>query len=104
MPLAYLDMMGPDGQPQTAVSYPLTGTVVLGREGHIDLSGDPMASRLHAKVEYRDGAFYLEDLGSTNGTFIQLTHRTKLAVSRSPGGEGDVLLIGADLMIRVNER
>ena len=31
---------------------------------------DPTVSRLHARIERRDGTIYLEDLGSRNGTLV----------------------------------
>jgi hypothetical protein len=31
---------------------------------------DPAVSRVHAKISYRDGRYYLRDLGSRNGTYI----------------------------------
>ena len=37
----------------------------------------PFISRQHAKIEYRDGRFYLTDLGSTNGTYLNKTFVAK---------------------------
>ena len=31
---------------------------------------DPAVSRQHAQITWREGQFFLEDLGSTNGTFV----------------------------------
>ena len=31
---------------------------------------NPFASSRHAKIIYQDGVYYLEDLGSTNSTFV----------------------------------
>ncbi len=43
----------------------------IGRSGDADLMlEDPNLSRRHAEVIYDDGAFLLEDLGSTNGTRV----------------------------------
>jgi hypothetical protein len=42
----------------------------------IDVSGFPnseFASRVHAKIIRREGLFYIEDLGSSNGTYINHT-------------------------------
>ena len=30
----------------------------------------PAISRMHARLEYRQGAYYLKDLNSRNGTFV----------------------------------
>ncbi|MCR4897234.1 MAG: FHA domain-containing protein [Lachnospiraceae bacterium] len=46
-------------------------SLVIGkRSGDADVSvSDPSVSRMHARVEYVEGNYYLEDLNSTNGTF-----------------------------------
>ncbi len=46
--------------------------VTFGREGDNDvvLDGDDYVSGHHARVVVRDGARYVEDLGSTNGTHV----------------------------------
>ena len=31
---------------------------------------DPTVSQLHASINYKDGKFFLTDLDSTNGTFV----------------------------------
>jgi two-component system, cell cycle response regulator len=45
--------------------------VVLGRadDATVRLT-EPMVSRTHARISWRDGQFWIEDLGSSNGTFI----------------------------------
>lgn len=52
-------------------SYALASEVTLGRaEGcHVPLD-DAYASQVHARVFQRDGKWYIEDLGSTNGTYL----------------------------------
>ena len=64
--------------PQAGMSFPLVGNqVVMGREEGLDISlQDPESSRRHARVTWQAGQFVIEDMGSTNGTFvngIQLT-------------------------------
>lgn len=34
------------------------------------LVDDPEVSRVHAQLSWRDGGWWLEDLGSSNGTFV----------------------------------
>ena len=31
---------------------------------------DPSVSRMHARIAYRSGAYYVQDLGSSTGTFV----------------------------------
>jgi hypothetical protein len=48
--------------------------VVLGREESAEVSlQDPEMSRRHAGISWRDGAYVLEDLRSTNGTYLNGT-------------------------------
>lgn len=60
-----------------------TVTVIGRAEGVADvvLPDDGRVSRQHAAVVWADGAFYLEDLQSSNGTFLrgERVHRTALA-------------------------
>ena len=44
--------------------------VTLGRSGADIILNDVETSREHAALEVRGGVVYLEDLGSTNGTFV----------------------------------
>lgn len=71
----------PHGQPRTLVvtQGPLTGTslplresgTVIGRNPECALVlEDDFASGRHARLYQSDGAWFAEDLGSTNGTFI----------------------------------
>lgn len=58
--------------PQAGMSYPLTGNqIVIGREEGMDIAlQDPESSRRHSLISWRGGQFVIEDLGSTNGTFV----------------------------------
>ncbi len=62
----------------------------------VDLdSDDPEAkvSRRHARITLRDGKYLLEDLGSTNGTFINRGKRLP-AGARQPLSDGDEIIVG----------
>src|SRR3954471_19762249 len=61
------------GGPLTGQEISLTGELVLGRseQGLGALGGDEKLSRRHARlVREPDGRIAVEDLGSTNGTFV----------------------------------
>jgi pSer/pThr/pTyr-binding forkhead associated (FHA) protein len=34
------------------------------------LLNDPLVSEIHARIVYSDGSFWIEDLGSRNGTYV----------------------------------
>ena len=62
----------------------------------VDLdSDDPEAkvSRRHARITFSDGKYQLEDLGSTNGTFINRGKRLS-ANDRQPLNDGDEIIVG----------
>jgi pSer/pThr/pTyr-binding forkhead associated (FHA) protein len=63
----------------------------LGRErGDVLFAEDGYVSGLHCSLTCENGTMYVTDLGSSNGTFIQLTGETELK-------NGDVLLMGQQL-------
>jgi pSer/pThr/pTyr-binding forkhead associated (FHA) protein len=68
------------------------GELVFGRglPGQSGLGGDPKLSRRHARVYVEAGSLMLEDLGSTNGTWV---NDQRLAAPR-PLGAGDRVRCG----------
>ncbi|MDB4957210.1 MAG: domain containing protein [Myxococcales bacterium] len=76
------------GREVTGAAFPLLGdSVTLGRErGEINFPDDGYVSGLHARVTLREQRIYLNDLGSSNGTFI------KVNGERAVGHESFVLL------------
>ena len=75
-----------------AASYPLrTDVFTIGRsEGRDIILFDPAASRTHTRIERRAGAYWLVDLGSANGTFVN-SRRAR----EEPLNHGDVVRIGS---------
>lgn len=75
-----------------AYNFPLGKyTVSIGRRRTNDLCLlDTGISRDHARIEYKDGSYYLVDLGSTNGTFV---NGTRVSIKKIE--PGDVIKIGA---------
>jgi pSer/pThr/pTyr-binding forkhead associated (FHA) protein len=62
----------------------------------VDLdTDDPEAkvSRRHARVTFRDGQYFLEDLGSTNGTFVNRGKRLSPGTRQSLK-DGDEIIVG----------
>ena len=55
--------------------FPLGEEVTVGRAGGcgVPIPDDTFVSQLHARVFRRDGDLFVEDLGSTNGTYPQQT-------------------------------
>jgi pSer/pThr/pTyr-binding forkhead associated (FHA) protein len=69
-------------------AHPLT--VGRGANNDVSLPGDEYASTRHARFEPRRDGVWIEDVGSTNGTFvngIRLTRERRLA-------PGDVVRVG----------
>ena len=61
-----------------------------GSRNDVDLGRDEYASSKHARIEPRRDGVWLEDVGSTNGTYlngVRLTHPKRLAA-------GDVVRVG----------
>src|ERR671915_369071 len=51
--------------------FDLTGGAVLGRADTVEIQvDDQFASAAHARIFQRDGFMYIEDMGSTNGTYL----------------------------------
>ncbi len=60
---------GPDGAKPRSV--PMSASMVVGRGPECELRiEDTYASTQHARLFGKNGAWYVEDLGSTNGTFV----------------------------------
>jgi pSer/pThr/pTyr-binding forkhead associated (FHA) protein len=74
--------------------------VTMGRGGQNDvpLDGDEYASAKHARFEARRDGFWVEDIGSTNGTYVngaRVTTPRKL-------GHGDLVRVGqTDLRVEL---
>lgn len=67
-----------------------TAPFIIGREADVSLPGDTAASRQHARITKADGDYWVEDLGSTNGTWVN-RHRIRRTVELH---RGDIVEIG----------
>lgn len=74
-----------------SIDLPLKGqTVVIGREeGDIVLEGDSASSRVHARITFEEGEHWIEDLESTNGTWVN-RHRIRKKVELHRGDTVDI--------------
>lgn len=85
--------IGPAGMER--VLHADTDAITLGRgsRGHpvdLDLTPDMQVSHLHARITWAEGSFWIEDLGSRNGTWVngtQIRERTRLT-------EADLVQVG----------
>lgn len=52
-------------------TVPVSGNMVMGRAEECELAlDDTFVSQQHARLFAKNGSWYVEDLGSTNGTFV----------------------------------
>jgi two-component system cell cycle response regulator len=83
--------------PNPGSIYSLTGAeAIIGRDNDADIRiDDGSVSRRHARVERRGPKLFVEDLGSTNGTFVSAKRVTTAELS-----SGDRLQIGPKCTLR----
>jgi hypothetical protein len=78
-------------EPQRGWTYELSDEVTLGRATGCGVRvEDAYTSSIHARLYRRDGVLWVEDLGSTNGTWVN-TERIGLPTRL---GRGDLLQVG----------
>ena len=81
----------PGGDPEAGRSFDLDAITTLGRDvNNAIVVEDPFASADHAVLTYRGRGWYVEDLGGTNGTFVN----GRAIASVAPLGFGDEVSIG----------
>jgi pSer/pThr/pTyr-binding forkhead associated (FHA) protein len=68
---------------------------LMGRDAscHVAIP-DSSVSHRHARIYHSDGEWYVEDLGSTNGTFVNDRPLTRPVVLRP----GDTLAVGRSIL------
>jgi ABC transport system ATP-binding/permease protein len=80
------------------IPLPETLPFVIGRKKGDLLLEDPLVSGVHARILFRDGAFVLQDLNSTNGTLVD--GRRAREATLKPGAE---LVLGSCRMVLFQE-
>ena len=80
---------------QAGLVFRVTRPLVLGRSSEADVVlEDPYASDFHARLVFQAGEVRLQDLGSTNGTFVNGERMTAPMSLR----RGDQLRVGQTIM------
>ena len=94
-PLLTLDAVS--GPPLASIVVKPDKPLVLGRSGQSDaILGDESVSRRHCQLSARQGTWFIEDLGSRHGTYVQ---SAKLGQGESlPLKSGDMIGIGPWLL------
>jgi pSer/pThr/pTyr-binding forkhead associated (FHA) protein len=89
-PARFLVLGGPGLPPGSTIE--VTAPTVAGRDAESDirLDGDEFASARHARIDPRADGVWVEDLGSTNGTFVNGAKVETARLLRA----GDTLRIG----------
>jgi hypothetical protein len=81
----------PSGEPPEGTSLSLDAIATIGRDvNNAIVVDDQFASGDHAILTFRGRAWYVEDLDSTNGTFVNGAPVTEV----TPLGYGDVIQVG----------
>jgi len=83
-------------EPATAQLFPLGEEVTIGRAPgcSVPLADDTYVSQLHARIYIREGQPFVEDLGSTNGTFLNRSRLTQTMPLR----RGDRVQVGQTVL------
>lgn len=73
---------------------PEEGEITIGRSSELDMVlVEDMVSRRHSKVTVSNGEVYIQDLGSTNGTFVNGEKIDQIQLQ-----EGDRILVGTNII------
>ena len=81
----------PNGEPPAGSVFTLDAITTLGRNvNNTIVVDDPFASTEHAVLTYRGRTWYVEDAGSTNGTYVNGARIDGVA----PIGYGDEMHVG----------
>jgi pSer/pThr/pTyr-binding forkhead associated (FHA) protein len=92
-PAAHLKVI--EGNDPKGKTFELSDEVTVGRASGCQVAlTDPTVSQLHARIFRRDGKLYVEDLGSSNGTFVNRKKvSSPVAIRR-----GDRLALGGTVL------
>ena len=83
--------------PTPGAIFPLEGDqLIIGRDAASSVAiSDAEVSRKHARLNFQGGKYVIEDLGSTNGTFVNGQRLSGATVLKS----GDVVSLGEQIVL-----
>ncbi len=85
-------------------SYAVGETTDMGRtEGHVVIADDHYISPRHARISMRNGAYFLRDLGTTNGVYLRIPFSVDGLHETAPDpeqelGDQELFLIGQQVL------
>ncbi len=88
---AKLVVIGQDGKPGREYEVEGDQTDVGREEGSILLVNDPYVSPRHARLQFREGRFFIRDLESVNGVYVRLRAPERLQ-------HADLVLVGLEVL------
>ena len=91
MERAKLVVIGQDGKPGREYEIEAEQTDIGREEGSILLVNDPYVSPRHARLQFREGRFFIRDLESVNGVYVRLRAAERLQ-------HADLVLVGLEVL------
>lgn len=88
---AKLVVIGQDGKPGREYEIEGEQTDIGREEGSILLVNDPYVSPRHARLQFREGRFFIRDLESVNGVYVRLRAPERLQ-------HADLVLVGLEVL------
>jgi pSer/pThr/pTyr-binding forkhead associated (FHA) protein len=88
---AKLVVIGQDGKPGREYEIDGEQTDIGREEGSILLVNDPYVSPRHARLQFREGRFFIRDLESVNGVYVRLRAPERLH-------HADLVLVGLEVL------
>jgi pSer/pThr/pTyr-binding forkhead associated (FHA) protein len=87
--------------PEGDKTFPLQETVTIGRDAQNDLAlpDDPKVSQQHARIRQEGDTYVVEDLQSTNGTFLERDSEDTRITAPQQLRPNDVIRVGSTRLV-----